>query len=235
MKRARAMKCLQLALGSALMLFGAAHAADAPAVSGPLYVTSFVEVAPSATAKAVAALETYRDATRRETGAQSADLYQEKGWPSRFVVSEIWAGQAALDAHEKAAAMAKLREAIEAVSFKPIDVRPHTAYIVTPPTAPKSGDVFVISHIDVYGPGVPVLQAAFRDLADAAKNENGMVRYEVLDQTAPHANHYRLFEEWASEKDWETHNLGAAVQAFHAKLPVYLGTPYDQRIYDLVK
>lgn len=226
------MKPSRLAFGAALMAAGAAFAADAP--SGPLYVTSYVEVAPSATASALAALKSYRDGARKESGARSADLYQEKGWPSRFVVDEIWQDQAAFDAHRKAAAMTALESAIKSVSFKPIDMRPHTAYIVTPPKAPKAGDFFVISHIDVYGPGVPVLQAAFRDLADSAKSEKGMVRYEVLDQTVPHANHYRLFEEWASEKDWEAHNLGAAVQAFHAKLPVYLGTPYDQRLYDLV-
>jgi quinol monooxygenase YgiN len=229
------MRLFSLVLAGVMFAAAAAWAANAPAPNtGPIYVTVYVEVAPDATAKALAALNAYRDATRREPGDEAADLYQEKGWPSRFVVSERWNDFAAQQVHEQAPAMAALKAALAKVAFKPLDVRPHTAFIVTPPKPPKPGDFFVISHVDVYRPGVPILKAAFGSLAAAAHNEKGMARFEVLDQVIPHDNHYRLFEEWASEKDWEAHNLGAAVQAFHAKLPSYLGTPYDQRIYDLV-
>jgi quinol monooxygenase YgiN len=227
------MKSFSLALiCGALAAAGAAYAADAPKIEGPLYATTYIEVTPDAAASALGALKTYREASLRE-GASAADIFQEMGQPSRFVVSEIWKDEPALDAHEKSASMIALDEKLRPVSFKPIDVRAHIFYSGTAYKPPRAGDFFVVSHLDVYGPGVRILQSAFKPLAEESQKERGVQRYEILDQTAPHANHFRLFEEWASEKDWAAHNLSPHVQAFQAALPGYIGTPYDQRLYRL--
>ena len=209
-----------------------AEAADSAKSEGPLYATTYVEVAPESAAMALNALRGYRKASLQE-GARAADIFQENGQPSRFVVSEIWSDGGSFASHEKSSSVAALSGQLKSVSYKPIDVRAHTLYGGTAYAAPRAGDFFVISHLDVYGPGVSVLQAAFRPLADETRSDKGMVRYEILDQVVPHANHFRLFEEWSSEKDWVAHNLSAHVQAFHAALPQYLGTPYDQRLYHL--
>src|SRR6185437_5185356 len=226
------MKSLSWLVLCGALAASAGYAADAPKIEGPLYVTTYIEVAPDAAASALAALKAYREGSLKE-GATAADIYQETGEPSRFVVDEIWKDQSSEEMHGKAAAMASLAEKLKPVSFKPIDVRAHTLYAGTPYKMPRAGALFVISHLDVYGPGVAVLQAAFKPLEAESRKENGMVRYEILDQTIPHANHFRMFEEWASEKAWTAHNLSSHVQAFHAALPVYLGTPYDQRLYSL--
>lgn len=215
-----------------LLMAVPAQAAEPPTIVGPVYASTYIEVAPDAASQTLNALKDYRKASLQE-GARSADIFQENGQPGRFVVSEIWNGDQALLVHEKSASMSALAQQLRAVSFKPIDVREHTLYSGTAYAPPRAGDLFVISHLDVYGPGVPVLQAAFTLLLDNSRNDKGMVRYEILDQVAPHANHFRLFEEWANEKDWVAHNLSAHVRAFHAALPEYLGTPYDQRLYHL--
>jgi quinol monooxygenase YgiN len=220
-------------IACATMLFSlTAEAADPAKIDGPIYATTYIEVAPGAAATTLNALREYRKTSVQE-GAKAADIFQENGQPGRFVVSEIWSDPGTFATHEKAPSFSALAEKLKPVSFKPIDIRPHTLYWGTPYAPPRAGDFFVISHLDVYGPGVPVLQAAFRPLAGETRNDKGMVRYEILDQVVPHANHFRLFEEWSSEKDWVTHNLSAHVQAFHAALPQYLGTPYDQRLYHL--
>ncbi len=217
---------------AAVLLSIAAEAADTPKGEGLVYVTSYVEVAPQSAATALSALRDYRKSSLQE-GAKAADVFQENGQPSRFVVSEIWSDPQAFTGHEKSPALEMLSGKLNPVSFKPVDIRVHSLYWGTPYAPPRAGDFFVISHLDVYGPGVPVLLAAFRPLADQTRSDKGMVRYEILDQVVPHANHFRLFEEWSSEKDWVAHNLSAHVQAFHAALPQYLGTPYDQRLYHL--
>jgi len=222
---------LLLACG-ALAVAGAGRAADAPKIEGPLYVTTYIEVAPDAAGSTLAALKAYRNDSLKE-GASAADIFQETGQASRFVVSEIWKDQQSLQAHEKSPSMATLAERLKPVSFKPLDVREHSFYLGTPYKAPLAGDFFVISHLDVYGPGVAILQSAFKPLAEESRKEKGVERYEILDQTVPHANHFRLFEEWASEKDWVAHNLSQHVQNFQAALPGYIGTPYDQRLYRL--
>ena len=226
------MKPIWLTIFAAAMLSVAAEAADAPKPEGPVYATTYIEVAPDAATATLDALKDYRKASLGE-GAKAADIFQETGQASRFVVSEIWGDANSFDAHEKATSLTTLRGKLKPVSYKPVDVRAHTLYLGTPYAAPRPGDFFVLSHLDVYGGGVAVLQGVFKPLADQSRNDKGVVRYEILDQLAPHANHYRIFEEWASEKDWVAHNLSAHVQAFHAALPDYLGTPYDQRLYRL--
>ena len=215
-----------------LLLSFAAQAADTPASEGEIYATTYIEVTPGSAAAALTALREYRKTSLQES-AKAADIFQENGQAGRFVVSEIWSDAQAFANHEKSPALATLSGKLKPVSFKPVDIRAHTLYWGTPYSPPRAGDFFVLSHLDVYGPGVRVLEAAFRPLADETRSDKGMVRYEILDQVAPHANHFRLFEEWASEKDWAAHNLSAHVQAFHAALPQYLGTPYDQRLYHL--
>ncbi len=226
------MKPRWLIASAVVLLSIAAQAADTPKADGPIYATTYIEVAPESASTALNALREYRKSALQEN-AKAADIFQENGQPSRFVVSEIWGDAQSFTGHEKSSGFATLSGKLKPISFKPIDVRAHTLYWGTAYSPPRQGDFFVISHLDVYGPGVPVLQAAFRPLAGETRIDKGMVRYEILDQVVPHANHFRLFEEWSSEKDWAAHNLSAHVQAFHAALPNYLGTPYDQRLYHL--
>ena len=70
----------------------------------------------------------------------------------------------------------------------------------------------VISHLDACCGGTPALEAAMKSLAEAAMKERGMVRFEILDQLPPRQNHARLYEEWASERDWVAHNLSQPVR-----------------------
>jgi quinol monooxygenase YgiN len=226
------MKQIWLTICAGAMLVVAAQAADVPKPEGPIYATTYIEVAPASAASTLDALKDYRKASLGE-GAKAADIFQETGQPSRFVVSEIWGDANSFDAHEKSSSLTTLRGKLKPVSYKPVDVRAHTLYSGTPYAPPRAGDFFVLSHLDVYGQGLSALQGAYKPLADQSRKDQGVVRYEILDQTAPHANHFRIFEEWSNEKDWVAHNLSAHVQAFHAALPDYLGTPYDQRLYRL--
>jgi quinol monooxygenase YgiN len=225
------MKTNWLIASAIVLLSVTAQAADTK-TDGPIYATTYIEVAPESATTALNAVREYRKASLQES-AKAADVFQEDGQPGRFVVAEIWEDPQAFANHEKSPALITLSGKLKPISFKPVDIRVHTLYRGTPYSPPRAGDIFVISHLDVYGPGVPVLQAAFTPLAEQSRNDKGMVRYEILDQVAPHANHFRLFEEWSSEKDWAAHNLSAHVRAFHAALPEYLGTPYDQRLYHL--
>ena len=52
-----------------------------------------------------AALTTLAEATRKEDGCVSYDLYESASAQGTFVVVEVWTGQDALDAHMKSAHM----------------------------------------------------------------------------------------------------------------------------------
>ena len=115
-----ALACAVLAVMGATL---AVRAGDAPQ-QGPIHVTSFFEVNPGGVNQAIGMLKTYRDATRREPGATSVQVYQEVGAPFRLVSLSVWRDYAAYEAHAKAASMAALNQALKAVEYGPADVRP---------------------------------------------------------------------------------------------------------------
>ena len=90
---------------AASITFGA-HAQNnqVPVIDGPTYMMTYVEVIPSTTNQAIAALKDYRDASRKEQGANFVDIYQEDGQSYRFVVSEVWQNRGAAKAHADLAA-----------------------------------------------------------------------------------------------------------------------------------
>ena len=216
-----------------------AFAASAPqpapeSVPGPRYMMTHIEVSPEATAMTLAAIKAYRQASLKEPGAVGVDIFQETGHPSRFIISEVWRDHAAFTARANSAAGPELFAKVKPVEFRPPDIRIHFLFAGTTYKAPTAGNVVVISHLDACCGGTPTLEAAMKSLAEAAAKERGMVRYEILDQLPPRNNHARLYEEWASERDYVAHNLSQPVREMYAKLQEYLGTPYDQRLYRLV-
>jgi quinol monooxygenase YgiN len=204
-----------------------------PVIDGPTYVMTYVEVVPSATANALAILREYRDAARREPGAMFVDIMQEDGQPYNFVVSEVWQNRGAVTTHASAAAMKTMADKVKPLSLGPTDMRIHQAHSVTPPKAATAGSVIVISHCDVAGGNTQNLINAFAPLSEASRKDNGMVRYEILDEVPAHANHFRLYEEWANMAAFEAHDHAAHTQTYRQTILPWLGTPYDQRLYRL--
>jgi len=233
------MKSLNALIAGAAFLCAATVAAAAqnqpvPVIDGPTYVMTYVEVVPSATAQAIAAMKDYRDASRKEPGANFVDIYQEDGQSYRFVVSEVWQNRAMASAHTGAATTTALFGKLKAMELGPPDVRIHQAHAATPPKAPSANGIIVISHCDVAGGNTQNLMNAFAPLSDASRKDAGMVRYEILDEVPAHANHFRLLEEWTNMAAFEAHNRAAHTQTYRQVIMPWLGTPYDQRIYKVV-
>jgi quinol monooxygenase YgiN len=223
---------LTVVLAAAL---GAAVQAQAPAAPpGPSYVLTYLEFAPSAVSNAIAAMRTYRDASRREPGARTVDIYQEAGHPHRFILREIWQDRAAFDTHSKAPSTAQLNNAIRPIHFGPPQVGVHIEYWMSPTKPSGPNDAFVITHIDVGGMNVPRLKGMLDALGPASVNDAGLVRFEILDEVPAHPNHFRFFEQWNNEANWAAHHTAAHTRKFRDDVTPILGTPYDQRLYRLV-
>jgi quinol monooxygenase YgiN len=203
---------------------------------GPIYTTTYYEVAPQNAAKAMAMLKEYRDAARKEQGDMSSDLLQESGMGSRFVVNEVWRNWAAYDAHVKANARTQLDSKIAPMQYGPPDARTHLGYYIAPQKGAKGGaaQFVVLSHLDVTPNQLPALMEAMKPLSEGSANDAGMVAYQILRQAPGTGNHFRLYEVWANERDWVAHNAAKHTQDFRNALYPMLGTPYDQRRYAIV-
>ena len=228
---------LGLFFGAAVALAVAvpARAGDAPAAPmGPIHVTGYVEVVPTATSQMIDMVKQYRDAARGEAGAMAVEIYQELGMPSRLVTRETWRDAQAADAHSKAASTTSLLAKLKPIQYGPADFRVHDVTFGTSgAAAPANGSVTIISHLDVAPNTLPALLALMKPFGDATAKEQGAVTYQILRQTAGARNHFRLFEIWASERAWDAHNLAAHTQDFRNELAPLLGTPYDQRKYTI--
>jgi quinol monooxygenase YgiN len=225
----RMVMAVMLAVG-----LGAAAQEKAAPPSGPSYVLTYLEFAPSKVTDAIAMMRTYRDASRSEPGARAVDIYQETGHPHRFILREIWQDRAAYDRHAMAASRSQFNTAILPIHLGPPAVGVHVEYWMSPVKSAGANDVFVISHIDVGGNNVPRLKGLLDTLGPASANDAGLVRYEILDEVPAHPNHFRFFEQWSSEANWAAHHTSAHARAFRDGVTPILGTPYDQRLYRLV-
>jgi quinol monooxygenase YgiN len=200
---------------------------------GPIYVTTYFEVAPANARAAMAALKEYRDATRKEQGATSSNLLQEVATPSRFVTNEVWQNWAAYDAHVKAGARTQLNAKMAPIQYGPPDARAHLAHYMAPQKR-TAGQVVVLSHLDVTPNQIPALLEAMKTLSEGSANDAGMMTYQILRQAPGVGNHFRLYEVWTNERDWVAHNTAKHTQDFRNVLYPMLGTPYDQRRYTIV-
>lgn len=226
--------CAALVLAFAISLPATAQQNAVPVIDGPTYLMNYVEVAPSAAAQALGALKDYRDAARKEPGAIRIDLYQEKGQTHRFIVEEIWQNRAIAQERRKSAASDALVQLLKPIELGPPDVRTHQIHMATPPKPPNPNDTILITHVDVAGNNTLNLIKQLDILWDATRNENGMVRYEILDEVPLHSNHFRIVEEWTNSAAWEAHDRAPQSQAYRDAILTMLGTPYDQRLYTVV-
>src|SRR5258708_29258649 len=101
----RSLSWLFACAGLAAIIAGPASAQtpQVPLIDGPTYLMTYIEVIPSANARAIAMMKEYRDASRKEPGAMYADIYQEEGQSHRFILSEIWQSRGMAGDHTQAA------------------------------------------------------------------------------------------------------------------------------------
>lgn len=232
------MKALFSLLFCAFAVLGVTQSANAAeaVIQGAIYTTTFVEVSGGATAQAATMMKDYRDASRKEPGATSIEVYQEATTPSRFVSNELWKDMAAYEAHAKAAATMQLSQKLRPIQYGPSDSRTHIGYYIAPGGAPATANsIVILSHLDVTPNVLPKLMEIMKPLSEGSAKDAGMQTYQILRQTAGAGNHFRLFEVWASDRAFDAHNLAAHTQGFRDELYPLLGTPYDQRKYVPVK
>src|SRR5262245_36138105 len=104
-------------------------APPAPPTDPAMYVTSYIEVAAASASQASTALKQLADASRKEPGVLSFEVAQRISPANQFAIIEAWKDQAALDAHQAAAAAKQATTALTPLLIAPIDTRVGTHMI----------------------------------------------------------------------------------------------------------
>ena len=196
-----------------------------------VYSVTYVEVLPTSRADGLAALTSYREATRQESGNLRCEVVSRVGQPHQFVILEVWQDQPAFETHGKSQNTTQTREKIQAIRNAPIDERVHTG-VSTGPLAPgPAGDaVYVVTHVDVIPPRKDDGLASLTVLGDAARAEPGNLRFEVVQQTS-RPNHFTVVEIWKDAKAVEAHSMTEATRRFRDALGPMSGALYDERSF----
>jgi quinol monooxygenase YgiN len=213
---------------------GARAQTPPPAIEGPVYSVTYVEVAPASSVDGRAALERYRQSTGRAEGNLRCEVGQRVGQPNQLVVLEIWRDQASFDAHGRDAATTDARAKLSAIRNAPTDERVHRRLAVGPAgAAPARGAVWVVTHVDVVPPRKDDAVVALERLAEASRKGEGNLRFEVVQQ-ASRPNHFTVIEIWRDAKALEAHSTAPATWAFRDALAPMTGALYDERMYQAI-
>ena len=204
--------------------------------SEAVYAVTYLDVGASSLGRGVDLLKQYRESSRHEAANVEFTVLQETGRPNRFAIVEGWKDQSAFDAHQKAAPTAQFEEALKAIRNSPPNRHVLHAFATGSARAERpSGALYMVEHIDFLPMFATIAQPAVRRLAEASAKDEGILRYDIYQEPAPHANHFSVVAAWASAKAFDAHEIAAHTQEFRAAtvMPAR-GNLYDQRLYKVV-
>lgn len=212
------------------VLFGQTPA-NAPADT-VFYAVAYVDTMAPATKAARAALEQYRDASRKQDGLVRIEFFEQIGRPGHFAVIETWRDQKAFDARD-VAAQKQLLGALQPIRVSDYDQRPYKTLTVAPGAASTGRQaVYVVAHVDVSQS--PLVPPMLRRLAEASRQEAGNLRFDVLQHTM-RANHFTVIEGWRSQQALDSHVAAAHTRQYRDEVQPMTGSPLDERVYTSVE
>jgi quinol monooxygenase YgiN len=196
-----------------------------------VYVVSYLEVMPPSAGEAAALLRQYREASHTDEGYVRLEVLQQSGRPDHFAIVELWKDQKTCEAHARAAHTRQFHEQLRPLRVSPYDERSHTGLAMGSTLATRvEGATYVVVHADAIPPAKDEAVALLKQLAEASRQDDGGVRFEVLQQSS-RPNHFTLVEIWKDQKACEAHAMAAHTRQFREKFQPLSGSLYDERLY----
>jgi quinol monooxygenase YgiN len=98
----------------------------------------------------------------------------------------------------------------------------------------QNKNLYVVTHVDIIpGPGGLADPIKWmQEFAADSRKDPGAVRFEVLQQDRP--NHFTIIEVWQSKEAFDAHTAAEHTKRFREKLAPRLGSPFDERLHNLV-
>jgi quinol monooxygenase YgiN len=220
-----------LMLSGFLSLGAAGLAQDA---SQPVYIVSYVEVAPKAAAEARKLFLAYTSDARKASGAVQIDALQRISDPGHFALIEQWQSLAAKQAFAATDPATRFRAALDPLQSAAYDERMHAALSVGA-SKPLSDDAIVIlTHVDVVPKEVEPGTARVKGFVEEGRNASGNLRFDDVVQ-ANRKNHFTVIEAWKSPADKSEWISSKTARTFREELQPMSGALYDERVYRLVR
>lgn len=202
--------------------------------TGPAYVVTYIEIAPPTREAAQSLLRKLRDTARKEPGNVDFMVFQNTAQARHLVLFETWQDAKAQDSHATAEATKQFRSRLAPMLIAPYDERVHTAFAPGPAKPHGKRAIYVITHVDYAGAKKDAGLASIKQLSAASVNDAGVLRYDVLEQTAK-PNHLTLVEVWRNVAALEAHEQATHTRKFRDELLPIGGSPFDEQFYRPMK
>ena len=98
----------------------------------------------------------------------------------------------------------------------------------------RSGTLYVVTYVDVFPNFTDDTLKALRQFAADSRKDQGSVRFEFLQDVA-RTNHFSIVEVWQNRQAYDAHLTQQHSKAFREKIQPGLGSPFDERLYNLVQ
>jgi quinol monooxygenase YgiN len=214
-----------------LSLGQSAFAQDA---AQPVYIVTYMEVAPNAASEARQLVLAYANEARKASGAVQVDALARISDPGHFALIEQWQSQGAKQAFAATDPVTKFRAALNPLQSAAYDERIHSALSVSPST-PASGDpVVILTHVDVVPTQVEPGTAKVKSFVEQGRSAKGNRRFDDVVQLT-RKNHFTVIESWDSLADKNAWISAKTARAFREELQPMSGALYDERAYKLVR
>jgi len=97
----------------------------------------------------------------------------------------------------------------------------------------SNGRLYVINHVDLTPDNAANGKKLLQQYVVETRQDPGLVRVELLDYKS-RLNHFALVEVWDNSKAFDRHEEADHTKKFREKLAPMLGSPYDERVFNLV-
>jgi quinol monooxygenase YgiN len=200
----------------------------------PVYIVTYMEVAPSAASEARKLILAYASEARKASGVVQVDALSRISEPGHFALIEQWQSLAAKQAFAATDPVTMFRAALNPLQSAAYDERVHSALSVGPPTAASADPVVILTHVDVVPTQVEVGTGKVKAFVEQGRSAKGNRRFDDVVQLN-RKNHFTVIESWDSLADKNAWISGKTARTFREELQPMSGALYDERAYRLVR
>src|SRR2546425_8577753 len=93
--------------------------------------------------------------------------------------------------------------------------------------------LYIVTYVDVYPNFAADAAKLLQQFASDSRKDSGNVRFEVMRDIA-RQNHFAVVEVWQNQKAFDAHSALAHTKAFREKIQPNLGSPFDERLYNVL-
>jgi quinol monooxygenase YgiN len=201
-----------------------------PVTRQPVYVITYVEVAPDFSSEARQLILAHGVGARKASGAVQVDALQRIDYPNHFALVEQWQSQSARQIHASTEEVVKFRAALGPLQIAPYDERFHVPLSVGPSLPASADSVVIVTHVDIVPTSLDAGTGKVRSFVEQGRGTAGNRRFDALVQ-ASRKNHMTIVESWDSLAAKNAWISTPAARSFREELQPMSGSLYDDRAY----